>query len=195
MSVTASAQIRITEWMYGGNNGEFIELTNVGTTAIDLTDWSYDDDSRQPGQFDLSAFGLVAPGQSVILTEATVAAFRTAWGLDASVLILGGYTNKLGRADEINIFNAEGGLADRLTYDDENAELGGPRTQEVSGNIPLAALGLNNAYAAVESFAGDAYGSRRSTGGDLANPGIYIPEPATVTLLVFGAAALLVKRK
>jgi len=195
MSLTASAQIYITEWMYDGEDGEFIELTNVGGTAIDLTGWSYNDRNRQDGTFDLSPFGIVAPGQSVILTDGSAEEFRAAWGLDASVLILSGYDNKLGRDDEINIYNAEGGLADRLTYDDEDAELGGPRTRKVSGNIPHAALGLNNAYVAVESFAGDAHGSYTSSGGDIANPGIYVPEPATVMMLAFGATVLLGKRK
>lgn len=194
MSAAASAQICITEWMYSGEDGEFIELTNVGSVAIDLTGWSYDDDSGNPGQFDLSSFGIVAPGQSVILTEEPAADFRTAWNLDASVLILGGYENNLSRGDEINIFNAEGGLVDRLTFEDDG-EAGGPRTQGASGNIPHAALGLNNANAAILSYVGDAYGSRTSLSGDVANPGFYIPEPATVTLLIFGAAALLRKRK
>lgn len=65
----ASAGIRITEYMYSGNAGEFIEFTNLGDVAIDMTGWSYDDDSREPGALDLSAFGLVAPGESVVITE------------------------------------------------------------------------------------------------------------------------------
>ncbi|MBX3362942.1 MAG: lamin tail domain-containing protein [Phycisphaeraceae bacterium] len=102
----ASADIRITEWMYDGTGGEFVELTNVGAAPIDLTGWSYDDDSRLPGVFDLSGFGTVAPGESVIFTEVSADAFRTNWGLSASVKVLGGYTNNLGRADEINIYDA-----------------------------------------------------------------------------------------
>jgi predicted extracellular nuclease len=192
LSTMAAAQIYITEWMYDGTDGEFIELTNVGTAAIDMTGWSYDDDSREPGKVDLSAFGIVAPGQSVILTEVVADDFRIAWGLDASVRILGGNEHKLGRNDEINIFNAEGGLVDRLTYNDD-ADLG-PRTRKFSGNIPLAALGSNDANAAILSAANDIYGSYTSSGGDLANPGFYIPEPATVALLAFGAVALLRKK-
>src|SRR5947208_11706689 len=30
LPVSASAEMRITEYMYGGANGEFVELTNVG---------------------------------------------------------------------------------------------------------------------------------------------------------------------
>lgn len=35
----AEAQIRITEFMYAGE--EFIELTNVGSTPVDFTGWSF----------------------------------------------------------------------------------------------------------------------------------------------------------
>lgn len=50
----AHADVRITEWMYSGGSGEFIEFTNLGSSAIDFTGWSYDDDSRLPGVFDRS---------------------------------------------------------------------------------------------------------------------------------------------
>jgi hypothetical protein len=73
-------QIRITEWMYDGAGGEWVELTNVGGAPVDLTGWSYDDDSATVGVFSLSGFGVVQPGESVVFTEATVAAFRSAWG-------------------------------------------------------------------------------------------------------------------
>ncbi len=35
----ASAQVYITEWMYNGNGetGEYIEFTNLGSTAVDFT--------------------------------------------------------------------------------------------------------------------------------------------------------------
>ena len=77
----AQADVRITEWMYSGGSGEFIEFTNLGTSAVDFTGWSYDDDSRTPGVFSLSAFGLVGAGESVIITETEAATFRLDWRL------------------------------------------------------------------------------------------------------------------
>jgi predicted extracellular nuclease len=194
VSAVSSAQIAITEWMYSGTDGEFIELTNVGTTAIDMTDWSFDDSHRKIGQFVLSALGVVAPGESVILAEKSPDDFRTAWNLNASVRILSGYVNNLGRGDEINIYDAEGGLVDRLTFEDDG-EAGGPKTQNVSGNITKDNLGRNRANNAVLSFIGDSYGSRTSSGGDLANPGRYhVPEPTSMILLALGMGALLRKK-
>lgn len=189
----APAAMRITEWMYGGTNGEFVEFTNVGPSPIDLTGWSYDDDNRRPGQFSLSAFGIVAPGESVIITESTAAAFRTAWSLSPSVKILGGYTNNLGRNDEINLYDAPGNLVDRLTFGDQTFS-GSIRTLNKSGNIPFAKLGQNDVYSAVLSTTADVYGSYASAGGDIGNPGVYISEPASVALLA-SVAALAFRRK
>ncbi|MEJ5260216.1 MAG: lamin tail domain-containing protein [Anaerohalosphaeraceae bacterium] len=190
----APATMRITEWMYGGANGEFVEFTNVGSTPIDLTGWSYDDDNRRPGQFSLSPFGIVAPGESVIITESAAASFRTAWGLSSSVKILGGYTNNLGRNDEINLYDALGNLVDRLTFGDQNFP-GSIRTLNKSGNIPPAKLGQNDVYSAVLSAVNDEYGSFASTGGDIGNPGYYIPEPTTFALLAAAGALALRKKR
>ena len=168
--------IRITEWMYSGPSGEFVELTNTSDEPIDMAGWSFDDDNREVGAFDLSAFGVVAPGQSVILTEAPAEAFRAAWGLDSSVAIIGllGVTEgrNLGRNDEINIYNADGELMDRLTYGDQ-AFPGTIRTQNNSGQPCAEAVGGNDVGGWVLSAAGDAFGSWAATTGERGTPGEY----------------------
>ena len=162
--------------MYKGQTGEFIELTNVGNTAVDMTSWSYDDNKRTPGVFDLSDFGTVQPGQSVIITDTTQTQFRSHWSLDPSVKIIPNLGNpsgeNLGRDDEINIYDSSGQLVDRLTYADEGVA-GGPRTSSVSGNILYDNLGQNNAPSAVLSYINDSFGSYQSSAGDIANPGTY----------------------
>ena len=187
----AQANVNITEWMYGGGSGEFVEFTNLGNSAVDFTGWSYDDDSRLVGVFDLSAFGIVGAGESVIITEIDADTFRLDWGLSASVKVLGGYTNNLGRADEINLFDASGNLEDRLTYGD-NAAAGGPRTQNASGYAgSFAALGANTATAWVLSSVGDVEGSYMSLSGAIGSPGVTsfaapVPEPETYAMLLAG---------
>lgn len=191
----AASDVRVTEWMYSGAGGEFIEFTNLGTAAIDLSGWSYDDDSRTVGVFDLSAFGVLAAGESVIITEDSEADFRADWGLTASVKVLGGYTNNLGRNDEINLFDATGALADRLAYGDQNIP-GSPRTQGRSGRPgSLAALGANTAGQWVLSSANDVEGSFASLKGDIGSPGMTsfapaVPEPQTYALLLAGLATV-----
>ncbi|MET0225611.1 MAG: DUF3616 domain-containing protein [Dokdonella sp.] len=169
-ALPATAQMRITEYMYGGANGEFVEFTNVGSTPIDMSGWSFDDSSRTPGSQDLSAYGTVAAGESVIFTETNADTFRAAWSLCAAVKVIGGNTNNLGRDDEINLYDANGQQIDRLTYGDDSA-LGGVRTNNVSGWVDAAGLGNNIATDWTLAIVGDSEGSYASTGGDIGSPG------------------------
>jgi len=189
--VTAQSQIRITEFAHGGTYDEYVELTNIGGSAIDLAGWSYDDDSAIPGVFDLSGLGVVNAGESVLFVEeADVEVFRTGWNLSAAVKIVGGVTNNLGSGDTINIFDATSTLIDSLSY-----------TGSVSGtsrNGSLAVLGTNNNSAWEASFVGDLYGSYNAVGStNVGNPGQYspVPEPATMTVLAVAALAAAAKRR
>lgn len=190
---TAQAQVRITEWMYSGNGGEFIEFTNLGSTSVDFTGWSYDDDSATPGVFDLSSFGTVAAGQSVIITEDEASTFITAWNL-SGVQVLGGYTNNIGRGDTIYLFNGND-VVDVLAYGD-NTSFGGPRTQNVSGVAKTyAAIGANDATQWQLAVIGDFENSYASANGDIGNPGFTsyvtaVPEPETYAMLLAGLAVM-----
>ena len=200
LAAPASAAIRITEWLYSGAPGEFVRLTNIGMAPIDMTGWRFDDDSRisspvsatgsSTEAFDLSGFGLVQPGESVIFTEVAPATFRTAWGIPGSVKVLGPFSNNLGRNDEINIYDAMENLIDRLTYGDQSFP-GSIRTQDRSGVIPFAALGTNDPLAAV--FADTLPGSITNTSG-VTGSAFLVPEPATLSLLALGGL-LLVRRR
>lgn len=194
MAATASAgQIRITEYMYSGLAGEFVELTNVGITPVDMTGWSYDDSDQIPGAQDLSAFGIVDPGESVVFTEADATAFSTAWSL-IGVSVIGGVTNNLSRNDEINIYDNTSALVDRLGYGDQTF-VGSIRTQNKSGNPTTpAALGANDPFQWTLAANADAYGSYVAVGGDIGNPGHYVPEPTTAFLVLVGVAALIRRR-
>jgi hypothetical protein len=167
-------QVVITEWMYNPTlsppaASEFVEVTNVGGAPVDMTTYSFDDDSRTPGSFSLAALGSLAPGESGLIIETTAAAFRADWGLGANVKIAELNTNNLGRNDEINIFNGTT-LADRLTYGDQNIS-GTIRTQGTSG-VPTScqALGANTVGAWVFSQSG-VDGAKKSLSGDTGSPG------------------------
>ncbi len=171
-----NAEIRITEFMHGGFGEEFIEFTNVGAVAVDMTGWSFDDDSRTPTTQDLSAYGSVAPGESVILTEDDETAFRTAWGLAPTVKVIGMLdANLSGGGDEINLYDNSGALVDRLAYPADAAD-------EISAWPCSGALGLNDFSQWVSSAVGDPQGSTTSTAGDVGNPGSYSDQAC-----VFGA--------
>ncbi len=64
-AAVSHANVQITEFEYNGNGdgtgtAEFVELTNLGSTAVNFTGWSFDDSSRTPGSFSLSVLGIVA---------------------------------------------------------------------------------------------------------------------------------------
>ncbi|WP_349742200.1 lamin tail domain-containing protein [Roseateles cavernae] len=189
-SLAAQAQVQITEWLY--NTSEFIEFTNLGSTAVDFSGWSFDDDSRLAGVVNLSGFGLVGAGESVILAESDAADFRAAWGLAASVKVIGNNGTNLGRADEINLFDGAGQLVDRLTYGDQAR--GTVRADTRSGNpLSLADLQQTTPTRWVLASDGDAFGSRLSLDGGIGNPGQFalaVPEPSSYALLIGGLALL-----
>ncbi len=195
MADAVSEDIRITEFMYKGEGspGEFVEFTNMGTTAVDMTGWSEDDSTRVPDKsgHSLSAFGVVQSGQSVIFTEADPTAFRAAWNLSPSVEVIGPYSNdNLGNGDEINLYDAQGNLVDRLTYGSN------PRTDGVSA-VPTSAsvIGQNDIGGWTLSQVGVA-GAYRALGGDIGSPGYSsfapapVPLPATAWLLLGGLGTL-----
>ena len=44
-SIGIQSQVRITEVMSSGGTSDWFELTNFGTTAVDITGWKVDDSS------------------------------------------------------------------------------------------------------------------------------------------------------
>lgn len=174
IDIEIKGAIRITEYMYNGkgkgNIGEFVEFTNVGGTPVNMTGWSFDDKTRMPGSQSLSAFGIVQPGQSVIFTDNTDTTFRTDWNLCVPIKIIGGNTNNLARADEINLYDAANQLVDRLTYDDQ-IFTGSIRTNKISGWVIPSGLGTNTPINWVLSAANDSEGSTVSSAGDIGSPG------------------------
>lgn len=177
-SLPLYAQMRITEYMYSSNNGggagvgEYVELTNVGNTPVDMSGWSFDDNTRLPGSFSLGSLGSIQPGESVIITDAAAVDFRAFWALSSSVKVLGGNNQNLSRSDEINIYNGPT-LVDRLTFDDQTIS-GSIRTQFKSGWTTPGNLGTNQITSWQLSSAGDAQNSYPASTGDVGNPGIYI---------------------
>ena len=102
----AMAQIstlRITEAMSSsGTSGtptpDWWEVTNFGTSAVDMTGWRMDDSSFSFAlSVALNGVTSVAPGQSVLFAETAapltaIPNFRTFWGGSANVAAIGSYT-------------------------------------------------------------------------------------------------------
>ncbi len=106
-----------------GNNSyaeDWFELTNAGTQPVDLTGWSADDSHEVAGKFPLLGVSTIDPGESVVFVQAdtavgatttpaaTVAAFRSDWGLSSNVRV-GWYSDGDGLSqsgDEANVYDA-----------------------------------------------------------------------------------------
>ncbi|GAB4034991.1 putative Ig domain-containing protein [Spirosoma gilvum] len=180
--------IRITEYAYNGAGtaNEFIELTNIGTAPIDLTGWSFDDNTRVAGSFSIGAFGLVQPGESVVIAEASAAAFRTAWYLPATVKVIGSNNQNLGNGDEINIYDATNTLVDRLTYPSSSAGGSTVFTNGFSAWTNQENLGTNSITSWRLSVINDAQHSYASADGNVGNPGGYFSPINRVLVRISG---------
>lgn len=124
-SANAAANVKITEIAYGGQvkgstvggDGEYVEITNLGATPVDMTGWSYKTTAKVPGPVSLSSLATLAPGESAIITDLTPAEFRTEWALTASVKVVndGSTTLNSGPAT-LSLYDPTSTLADTVTY-------------------------------------------------------------------------------
>jgi len=130
----AQAMLRITEVMSSsGGTEDWIEVTNYGTTAADITGFKMDDNSFSPGAaVALNGVTNIGPGESVIFvfaksenvitTELTLSYlnnFRSFWGLPPSVQVghfLDSGTGLGSGGDGAVIFNAANTEITRVTF-------------------------------------------------------------------------------
>lgn len=143
---------------------DWFELTNTGTTPINVTGWKFDDDSVSLSSARaLTGVSSIAPGESVIFMEtanlaATSAIFRTAWfgaGAPASLQI-GSYTGAgVGLStggDAVNVFDATGNVVAAVTFGvASSAPFRSFDNSAGANNVAITQLstaGVNGAFAA-----------------------------------------------
>jgi hypothetical protein len=138
---------------------EFVELYNTSGAALAVGGWQFKQTDGQT--FDLPAGTLIPAAETVVLVgfdpqaePVTAAAFRTVYGIDATVTLVGGYSGRLDNSGEtLKLLRpedpdaAETGfvLVDRVAYDD-NA----PWPVEADGDGPSL---TRTAIAAFGNFA------------------------------------------
>jgi hypothetical protein len=192
--LTIQAQIRITEVESsenGSNKADWWELTNFGSSPVDITGWRMDDNSASfASSVSLSGITLIGAGESVAFFEVagstplTVQGFQDWWGLTTAIQV-GTYTGSgvglSSTADAVNLYDSVGDLIDSVSFGaaTKGVTFGwDPATSAFGG---LSQLGVNGAFAAPQD-------------GDIGSPGL-IPEPGTSGLLLLGTASLLLRRK
>lgn len=197
VAAKAQANVQITEIMYTGMFGEFVEITNVGNVAQSMSGWKFSDNARGLSlasvatATDLSGIGAgsLGAGESAIITEVSVAIFTQAWytepsktALPANRIVANNAIN-LGRNDEVNIYpagavNGVTGAKDRITYNDQ---VSGPRSEDISvvptsndttlawPNFQLSSVGTGAAWKA--GVQGSING--RPITGPVGSPGVF----------------------
>lgn len=199
---SAKAQIIISEVDPTGSSdtatyaADWFELTNTGTSAVDITGWKMDDNSNSFAlAVPLSLVGnSIAPGQSVVFVEttgsslATIAPkFESAWfGSDVPAgFTIGGYGGSgvglSSSSDAVNIFNGSGVLQANVTFGASTAGITFDNRAGTNGAIST------NSSASVN-------GAFLSPAGEIGSPGA-TPEPSTWALMLGGALMLLVRRR
>ena len=160
---------------------DWFEITNTGSTTVDLTGWKMDDNSHAiASAVPLSGVTTIAPGEAVIFIETAdptgaAATFRTLWfgASPARVTQIGSYSGSgvglSSNGDEVVLFDGAGNMvtgvgfgaspaaAPFATFD--NHAGAGASTLPLPVISTLSAAGVNGAFVA----AGDA--------GEIGSPG------------------------
>ena len=152
-TVEPARELLVTEINSNGTE-DFWELTNVGNAAVDLSGWSWDDDSATPGVVPIPDGTILAPGEAIIFTGAPAAAFRSIWGLDPSVKIVSGGPG-LGQNDGVFLFDDKDALVTSFTY----AAAGFTKSDGSPSNGGHAGLSAGGASAAQSAIFDPTFGS------------------------------------
>lgn len=200
VGVSAKADLVITEVMSssahssGTNNGDWFELTNTGPSSVDLSTFSWDDNSAAAGSAGFGGITSIAAGESVIVSQETVgteSSFLSDWGLTGSgvqVATIGNtdFQNFSSTGDEVNVYDGSSTLVASVSF--STATQGFTFEWDTSGNsLGLSVAGENGAYVAPSDGAGGA-------GVDVGSPGV-VPEPAGFVLMGIGSLLLARRRQ
>ncbi len=158
-------KLAITEIMSGSNlsspiGGDWFELTNYGTTPINLNNFSWDDDSRTAGTHTIASLitQTIDAGESVIFydglaTEAV--AWSQEWSQQGNNIVIYaadefgpmGFSGLSTGGDEVNFYDDKGQLVARATYGASLVTAGvSIEFDTTSSVIGLSTVGVRNAY-------------------------------------------------
>ena len=128
LTLPLAAQLRITEVMSDSGhddssaNGDWFEITNTGSTTVNVQNYSFDDDDRTPGASGSFPFyNLEAGASMIVLNESSATSFRTLWNLDPSLRIIttseiSNFPGLGSAGDEANLYNSSGVAVDRFSF-------------------------------------------------------------------------------
>jgi hypothetical protein len=120
--LASQAGLLITEIMPSGSVQDWFELTNTGSSVVDLAGFKMDDNSFSfSNAVEMQGIGQIAPGESVVFIEdTTTSAFLTSYGTCMSGVRVGTYSGSGvglgGSGDGVIVFNAQGAEQSRQSF-------------------------------------------------------------------------------
>ena len=196
VAVPPSYDLAVTEIMANSNDADaaispdWFEITNYGTTAINLAGFSWDDNTNVAGTSVFPSIN-VAPGEAIVVwsgTSANEAAFRTRWIMHPSTQIIlasqltGAFQNLSSSADAVVLYDTSA-TAVEICNAIYNSTLAGKSVEFDTANAVLlgnAAVGVRGAWASLGNDVGSP-GNRNTIGlneNGLAGVRVY-PNPAS----------------
>lgn len=198
-SAISRGDIAITELHPTGSSNtsygaDWFELTNLGSSDVDITGWSWDDFRLSDNRALLTGVTSIAPGESVVFIDgdaATGDAFIAEWfGGTAPAGFQIGFHSGPGLSgsgsDGVNLFDSSNNLVASLDY---------PAGTPVAFVTFDNAAGIINGTVSTLSVVG-VNGAFTSVSGEIGSPGaIAIPEPSTLSFLGLAGLGLLLRRR
>lgn len=148
----------VSPWSSGNSPvaADWFEVTNIGSSAVNITGWKMDDSSNSFGSaVALSGITSIAPGESVIFVEGSssiISTFKSVWfganppaGLQIGIYS-GSNVSLSASGDAVNLYNSSGALQANVVF---GASPSGPSFPSFDN-----AAGLNNATISQLSVAG-----------------------------------------
>ncbi|MDO8361932.1 MAG: SdiA-regulated domain-containing protein [Actinomycetota bacterium] len=182
---TSLASLIISEvspWSSGSSPylADWFEITNTGTTVVDITGWKVDDNSNAfANAVALSGVTSIAPGQSVVFLEGDAtkaAALEAAWfgGATPAGFMIGTYSGGgVGLStggDAVNLFDAAGNRVTGAAFGIATTGYTFDNTVGVGSTVlplPIVATtsvaGVNGAFLAADGIETGSPGSKAST--------------------------------
>ena len=202
--------LRIPEAMRSsgvGGTADWWEVTNYGSSAVDITGWTVDDDFMSGSSIALNGITSINAGESVAFLETTtldsgtvatlISSFRTFWGGSVASAQIGYYAGSgisFGSGgDGIVMFSGTGAeTTPRVTFGTATPGASFYYGYDAAGD-PTTSPNTNAIVSTVGTLNGQiTFASATTVPQNIGSPGTAVaavPEPSSVALLAIGAGA------
>ena len=201
--------LRITEAMSSsgvGGTADWWEVTNYGSSAVDITGWKVDDSSFTSGSsVALNGITSISAGESVAFLETTtldsgtvatlISSFRTFWGGSAASAQIGYYAGSgiglSSNGDGLVMFSGTTETTPRVSFGAATTGASFYYGYDAAGD-PTTSPNTNAIVSTVGTLDGQSTfaSATISTAQNIGSPGTAVaavPEPSSIALLAIGA--------